>query len=285
MTLTKPLRSLLLAALATGLAAPIAGAFGIGLQPTTVEMEVEPGDRKRQVINLANVHTEKTISLTLGLADWSLDEAGQIQLTAPGETDDSAADWVRFSPAFVILKPGEAQQIVVDMATPSRLDRAGDFRFALLASTVLPEERGGQSGVWKKYQIASLFYLTAGDAESLPAIIDSGITVTPEGTQSIELRFENTGNAHARLEGVVDIRTAGGETTSLPIANLVVLNGAARTHTLPLDTALPADASIEVRLDNIFAPQVKGASEKLPTHTVKAERQRADIVPPGKGIE
>ncbi len=275
MPLSKPIRSLLLAAIAAGCAAPIANAFGIGLQPTTVEMEVEPGDRKRQVINLANVHTEKTISLTLGLADWSLDETGQIQLAAPGESADSAADWVRFSPAFVTLKPGQAQQIVVDMATPSRLDRAGDFRFALLASTVLPEERGGQSGVWKKYQIASLFYLTAGDAESLPAIIDSGLTVTPEGTQAIELRFENTGNAHARLEGAVDIHAAGGETTSLPIANLVILNGAARTHTVPLEGALPADARIEVRLENIFAPQVKGASEALPAYTVQTETRRA----------
>lgn len=285
MTLTKLLRSLLLAALAAGLAAPIAGAFGIGLQPTTVEMEVEPGDRKRQVINLANVHTEKTISLTLGLADWSLDEAGQIQLAPPGEADDSAADWVRFSPAFVTLKPGQAQQIVVDMATPSRLNRSGDFRFALLASTVLPEERGGQSGVWKKYQIASLFYLTAGDAESLPAIVDSGITVTPDGAQAIELRLENTGNAHARLEGAVDIRTAGGETTSLPIANLVVLNGAARSHTLPLEGPLPADATVQVRLDNIFAPQMKGATEKLPAHKVKTEIRRAEAVQGETGVE
>ncbi|MDG1826648.1 MAG: hypothetical protein P8H62_10325 [Henriciella sp.] len=76
-----------------------ASAFGIGLQPTTVEMSVQPGDRQRQVVNLGNVHQEKTISLTLGLADWALDENGQIQLTPPGETDSSAAEWVRFSPA------------------------------------------------------------------------------------------------------------------------------------------------------------------------------------------
>lgn len=61
-----------------------ASAFGIGLQPTTVEMSVQPGDRQRQVVNLGNVHQEKTISLTLGLADWALDENGQIQLTPPG---------------------------------------------------------------------------------------------------------------------------------------------------------------------------------------------------------
>ncbi|MEM9842973.1 MAG: hypothetical protein AAF767_09990, partial [Pseudomonadota bacterium] len=48
-------------------------AFGIGLQPTTVEMSIQPGDRQRQVINIGNVHQEDAISLTLGLADWALD--------------------------------------------------------------------------------------------------------------------------------------------------------------------------------------------------------------------
>ena len=42
------------------IAAP-ASSFGIGLQPTTVEMSVQPGDRQRQVINLGNVHQEDTI--------------------------------------------------------------------------------------------------------------------------------------------------------------------------------------------------------------------------------
>jgi P pilus assembly chaperone PapD len=254
------LRYALSSVLAIGIAVPLAAAFGIGLQPTTVEMEVKPGDRDRQVVNIANVHKEKTISLTLGLADWSLDEAGQIKLSPPGETVDSSAEWVRFSPAFVTLKPGESEQIVVDMATPSRLERSGDFRFALLASTVLPEERGGQSGVWKKYQIASLFYLTAGDATSSPTITNSGLTVTPEGKTKIDLRIENDGNAHARLEGSIEIKGADGARQSIPVGNLVVLN--------------------EVRLDNIFAPQSEGAIETLAPYKVETEIKKAALAAP-----
>ncbi|MEL6825462.1 MAG: hypothetical protein AAFN91_04375, partial [Pseudomonadota bacterium] len=88
-----------------------ASSFGIGLQPTTIEMAIQPGERQRQVINLGKVHQEDTISLTLGLADWELDENGQIKLDPPGETDSSAANWVRFSPAFVTLNPGETEQV------------------------------------------------------------------------------------------------------------------------------------------------------------------------------
>jgi hypothetical protein len=232
-----------------------ASAFGIGLQPTTVEMSVQPGDRQRQVVNLGNVHQEKTISLTLGLADWALDENGQIQLTPPGETDSSAAEWVRFSPAFVTLKPGESEQVVVDMSTPMRTSREGDFRFALIASTLLPEQRSGQSGVWKKYQIASLFYLTIGEAESKPEITQATLTTSPEGEQAILFDIENSGNAHARLRGEITITGDDGNEIVSDIENLVVLHEAKRQYKVPLTETLPANPQVTVALENIFAPQ------------------------------
>mgnify|MGYP001796513976 CR=1 FL=1 len=87
MRLMKAWKSALLASALVFTAVPASG-FGIGLQPTTVEMTVEPGERQRQIVNLGNVHQEQKISLTIGLADWTLDEAGQIQLVPPGERDD-----------------------------------------------------------------------------------------------------------------------------------------------------------------------------------------------------
>lgn len=262
------LRKGLIASLLACLAAPMALGFGIGLQPTTVEMEMKPGDRQRQIINIGNVHQEKTISLTLGLADWTLDDNGQIELTPPGEAANSSANWVRFSPAFVTLKPGQAQQIIVDIAAPARLERSGDFRFALLASTVLPEERTGGSGVWKKYQIASLFYLTTGDANSEPEITGSGLTVTPEGEAMVGLRIENDGNAHARLEGSIEITGSNIEPQTLAIANLVVLDQGARNYRAALGIPLPENPEIKVTLENIFAPQSEGQREPMPIYQV-----------------
>ncbi|NQY97348.1 MAG: hypothetical protein HRT82_09315 [Henriciella sp.] len=266
MGFTSTLRYGLLGLALTALAAP-ASSFGIGLQPTTVEISVQPGDRQRQVINLGNVHQEDTISLTLGLADWALDGTGQIQLAPPGDSDTSAADWVRFSPAFVTLRPGETEQIIVDMAAPIRIEREGDYRFALIASTLLPEERAGQSGVWKKYQIASLFYLTMGDAESHPEIKQAALTVSPEGEQAVTFDLENTGTAHARLRGEIEISGDSGETIKEPISNLVVLDDASRTYRLPLTQDLPTNPEVRVTLENIFAPQSATGSVMLAPFT------------------
>ncbi len=271
--------SMLMAALGAGLFAPAASAFGIGLQPTTVEMELAPGERKRQVINIANVHQEKTISLTVGLADWSLDENGQIELSAPGETETSSADWVRFSPAFITLEPGEAGQIVVDMAAPVRLKTSGDHRFALLASTILPENRGQGSGVWKRYQIASLFYLTTGEADSQPQITGSGLAVDEAGHQTLGLRIENAGNAHARLKGVLEIALANGETETRPIENLVVLDRSARNHAISLGVDVSEISDLTVRLKNTFAPQVESGVLELQAHKVSLPTKRAALEP------
>jgi len=272
-------------AAATTLVAIPASAFGIGLQPTTVEMTIEPGQRQRQVVNLGNVHTEKTISLTIGLADWTLDENGQIQLAPPGEREDSASEWVRFSPAFVTLKPGETQQIIIDMSAPMRTTREGDFRFAMIASTILPESRSGQSGVWKKYQIASLFYLTMGKGQSSPEITASGLTIAANGQQAIGLTFENPGNAHARLRGQVEISGDSGETIKMPISNLVVLHDGKRNFVMPISADLPSNPQIKVQLDNIYAPQNPSGMVALPSYGAPLVLKEAAVETPAALID
>jgi len=255
------------AALAMTAAAVPASSFGIGLQPTTVEMAIQPGERQRQVINIGNVHQEDSISLTLGLADWELDENGQIKLNPPGDTDASAAEWVRFSPAFVTLNPGETEQVIVDMSAPIRIDREGDYRFALIASTLLPEERSGQSGVWKKYQIASLFYLTMGDGESKPEVTAATLTKSEDGENALVFELENTGNSHARLRGEVEVSGAAGETIRAPISNLVVLHEASRTYRMPLTQDVPSNPEVRITLENIHAPQSSDGSMRLAPFT------------------
>ena len=235
--------------------APLAGAIGVGLQPTTVEVTLKPGERQRQTINIANVHQEKTISLTIGLADWSLDEFGEIVLAAPGDLDRSGTGWVQFSPGFVTLEPGESEQIIVDMTAPARVKEAGDHRFALLASTILPDERANGSGVWRRYQLATLFYMTAGEAESQPAVVASGVVVDGDGGAVVDLAIDNPGNAHARLNGTIEI-TDGDKVLSQDLGNVVVLDRGKRFMEIPLKDPVASGATVTLRMTNTFVPQI-----------------------------
>ena len=235
-------------------------AFGVGVQPSTVEMTIKPGDRQRQVVTIGNVHKSKTISLTMGLADWSLDENGKLILNPPGETDRSAADWVRFSPASVTLKPETSQDVVVEISTPFKIKDKGDHRFALLATTLLPEldKRGDVSGVWNRYQLASLFYLTLTPSSSTPIVESAGFVAGD--APSLTFKINNDGDAHARLMGTALIKNAAGDLVSETPLSTVVLDNHSRKYDVKIvaPDGLPAgDYSVDIEMTNTFAPQNK----------------------------
>jgi len=252
--------------------APIAQAFGVGVQPSTVEMTIKPGDRQRQVVTIGNVHKEKTISLTMALADWSLDDNGKLILDAPGETTRSAADWVRFSPASVTLKPETSQDVTVEISAPYKIENNGDHRFALLATTLLPElnDRGETSGVWNRYQLASLFYLTLPPSESLPSV--TSVAVNEADKSVITMKIKNEGDAHARLQGTAYIKATDGEVVAETPLNAVVLDGGTRTYNIKLENVADLDAgkyTIDFDMNNTFTPQNKFRSTAVDVKSVE----------------
>ena len=247
-----------------------AHAFGVGVQPATVEMTIKPGENNRQTITIGNVHKEKTISLTISLADWTLDEAGELILSPPGETGRSAADWVRFSPAVVTLKPETKQEVSVEITAPFKIKDNGDHRFALLATTRLPSDRGDASGVWNKYQLASLFYLTTLPSKSLPVVKTE--VVSNSDSNLVTMKIENEGDAHARLNGHAIIKTSAGETIDKLAVNTVVLDNHERTIGVNLsksDKVVSGETyKVDFDLNNSFVPQNKFRTTPVPVDSV-----------------
>jgi len=252
--------------------APLANAFGVGVQPSTVEMTIKPGDRQRQVVTVGNVHKTKTISLTMGLADWTLDNDGKLVLGAPGEGERSAAEWVRFSPASVTLKPETSQDVTVEISAPYKIENKGDHRFALLATTMLPEldARGEVSGVWNRYQLASLFYLTLTPSKSLPEV--TSVALHPETPGMVTMKIKNTGDAHARLQGTAFVKDTEGDVVAEAPLNAVVLDGGKRTYNIALKEMAELEAgqyTIDFDLNNTFVPQNKFRSADVPVDSLE----------------
>ncbi len=181
-------------------------AFGIGLTPSTIEMDVKPGSHHRQVLNVKNFNDDKPIRLSVSIADWTLDEFGQVVLLPPAESQRSASEWITFSPSVLVLEPNTSKSIVVDITTPLNIADKGDHRTSIILSTVLPnkKERAGKNGVWNRYQIASLFY-----ANVLPSVgnpIITNATFNPNTKlkeHNLAFSIENTGLRHSRIEGSV----------------------------------------------------------------------------------
>lgn len=254
MKLTRSIRAgLLLLACLAGISIPAHGRQ-VSLEPTSLELSGAPGDRERALVTLQNDSPDETIELTIGLADWTISADGQLELEPPGNAPDSMADWVRFSPAYVSLAPGEAREILVDIKIPETAPTTASRRIALLASAIAPVTTSDGGSILRKIEETSLIYLTGPDAKSLPVTESITRVVLADGSTALRLAVSNTGTAHARLQGAVQM-DANGESTSLPLASLVVLPETQRTFLIPLAQPIPENAMVSASLTNTHAPQ------------------------------
>lgn len=254
MKLTRSIRAgLLLLACLGGISIPAHGRQ-VSLEPTSLELSGAPGSRERALVTLQNDSAAETIELTIGLADWSISADGQLDLEPPGNAPGSVADWVRFSPAYVSLAPGEAREILVDIKIPDTASPATSNRTALLASAIAPVSTADGGSLLRKIEETSLIYLTGRDAESLPVIESITRVLLADGSTALRLEVSNTGTAHARLQGTISI-DANGASTSLPLASLVVLPETRRTFLVPLAQPIPENAMVSASLANTHAPQ------------------------------
>lgn len=227
-------------------ASSVTYALGLGLAPTRMELVVTPGTHLQKLVRVANFDEQKRIALTVSLADWSLDENGKVVISPPGSTPQSAAEWINFSPAALLVKPKEGQQVVLDIRIPARIDfEPGhrDYRAAVLVDTVLPpaEERANMpSGVWHKYRVSSLLYFSFPALSIEPEIRALRYAPDEEGNPALELSLFNGGNVHARLQGELSLLDENGTKIHRQnLENIVVLDGRYQTKHIGLSLTEP----------------------------------------------
>ena len=215
-------------------------AFGVGLSPTSNDVSTNSGEVKRQLIKVQNFNPDKSIRLTISATDWQIDDTGDFSLVPPQTLERSASSWVRFSPSVLMLGPKGTATIKVEIATPAVDLDQGDYRTAVVVSTVLPskEERKKQKGIWNRYQIASVFYVNVGDVESDARIDTVAFEEVKTGESArLKLNLGNDGLAHARVKGDIYVKDANGRSISTQPLEAVVLDSSTRAAFLDIPIA------------------------------------------------
>jgi len=247
-------------------------AFGIGLTPSTVELEVIPGSHHRQILRVKNFNTDRPIKLTASIADWTLDETGKVQLLSPESGKRSSSAWINFSPRTLLLEPNTTRNIIVDINTPLSVNQTGDHRTAIILSTMLPpkKDREGKQGVWNRYQIATLFYTNVMPGKAKPAITDAQILggIQTENGRGLQFHIENTGDRHVRMDGQIVLKSAAHDTVAnLPFQG-VLLNNYGRDFEVALNELdLPA-GDYEIAFD------LRGDGKAIPVRLDQTPRIR-----------
>jgi len=248
----RALRALRLLGLVLAAGAPgSAQAVGLGVSPMTVEMDVQPGNRFRQVVRVGNASADRPLAVVVGVADWTLDADSRLVLLDPGSAPGGASGWIRFAPASFELAPGEVREVRVDVVVPVRVERAGDHRAALLVSTRggPPAAVAGRAAVRKRYQMASLFHLTVGTARSSPELVGVDVEPAPAGAPRVWLRVENDGARHARVSGELRLRDPSGAVALRQPVRGVVLDRTVQRLGVPVSDAWSLLAPGRYRLD------------------------------------
>lgn len=264
MTLAFPARLALAAVLALAGDAALAQAFSAQVMPPRFEASAKPGETYRNVLEIHHESASPARYL-MRTADWRLDEGGTAHFEyalQPG----SCRPWVGIEASELQMAPKAQRRFRFEVAVPADAP-AGQCRFAIM---VEGEPQMSSTGVPVAGRIAVVVYLNIGDAAAALSVTGAKVQLE-EGRKLPALLVANAGNAHGRLEGLVDGVDADGKRWTLAPANHPILPGA--TRAIPLrpvtDAAQAAEAVIR------FPLAIKGSldwgSQRIAVDTTVAQ--------------
>lgn len=225
-------RARLLAFLALALAVllPWAGASAQGFQaqisPPRFEDAAKPGTVYRNVVEISNA-SPTPMRLSVSTADWVLDQTGTAQFSGP-LAPGSCRPWTALEATRIEVPPNGRRRFRFEVRVPA--DAAdGQCRFGLMFEGEPTAIEGMALPV--SGRIGVIVYLDVGDARAVLEVAGTATEVVAGQTLPV-LSVRNTGNAHARLNGLLDAVDATGERWTLMPASLPILPGTTRAITL-----------------------------------------------------
>jgi hypothetical protein len=234
--------------------APCAGAqeFSAAVSPPRFELEVTPGERSRQVIEITNAAGQPS-TYHFRTADWTLDANAGVHFT-----DELAADscrpWVAIERRELEVPAGGRYRFRFEVAPPAGTP-ARECRFAIMiegdeqlarAADGLDLPVSGRIGV--------IVYVSVGGAAPDLQVVGAVVSEV-NGRMLPVLQVNNLGNAHGRLTGFLQGTDASGRRLEFEPSTLPIL---------PLETraiALTASERPEAITEVVFPVTIKGVLE------------------------
>ena len=211
-----------------GLSAVHAQGFSALVSPPRFEDNVKPGDTYRNIIEITNVSNQKS-HFSARTADWSLNDAGAAEFFDP-LSPNSCRPWVAVESHDITAGPNVKTRYRFEVKIPANAP-AGECRFAILIEGDPENIPGSKVPLPVSGRIGVIVYLVIGNATSNPKLLGYA-TKTIDNRLLPGLKISNSGNAHGRLEGLVDGTDASGKTYSMIPANTPILPGETRVITL-----------------------------------------------------
>ncbi len=203
-------------------------AFGQGfaayISPPRFELQLKPGERSRQVIEIQHVGRQKG-DYRFYTNDWTLAADNSVNFEQALATD-SCRPWVAIERKTLTLDPGAKFRYRFEIAPPANTpDR--ECRFALMVEGIDPAQVQGAISFPVSGRIGVIVYARIGNAAPKLQLERSGV-VKVNDQPGMAIFVRNAGNAHGRLTGFLNATDAKGQTVELAPADLPILPGESR---------------------------------------------------------
>jgi len=234
--------------------APAAGAqdFSAAVSPPRFELDVQPGESTRQVIEITNASgTPSTFHFRT--ADWTLDESAGVHFTDE-LAFKSCRPWVAIERHELEVPAGGRYRFRFEVTPPAGTP-ARECRFAIMIEGDEQVARGADGlNLPVSGRIGVIVYVRVGDAAPELQVVGAAVSDV-NGRMLPVLRVNNLGNAHGRLAGFLRGTDASGRRLEFEPSTLPIL---------PLETraiALTASEEPETIAEIEFPVTIEGVLE------------------------
>ena len=198
--------------------------------PVRCSVTATPGAPAMRDVLISNQGTDAVV-VRVRLSDWTLSDAGVMNLVPPGTTANTLQGLVEFEPSEFSLGPGESGHIKVRLTLPAG---GPATRWGVLLSEVRPAApKPSHFGPLAIGELGSTFYLSRVPAEQIRPEV-TGMDVRSSGADSIAVtvRVRNAGERHFYVAGDVALSDSSRAVVGKgEFGSGVVLPGGIRTFT------------------------------------------------------
>lgn len=209
------------------LAQPAAAQFAAYVIPARFELTTRPGNIVKDVIEIGNDDI-KGAEYAIKTADWTLKPDAGVDFITDSLAPDSCRPWVRLERLNIRVAGKGKRRYRFEVHVPADA-KPGLCRFAIMleATDAGAPAQIGNIQLPLLGRIGVIVYLRVGDAK--PELSLEGIETRVINGRAIPVAlFRNTGNAHARPEGMLAGVDGKGATLDFSVSPLPVLPGELR---------------------------------------------------------
>lgn len=248
-------------ALLAVLSAPAVQAQGFSafVTPPRFELQVQPGERLRQVLEIQHAGGQ-TGRFRVYTNDWRFRSDSTVEFS-DALSPDSCRPWVAVERRELMIEPGARFRYRFEISVPPDTP-PGECRFALMIEGSDAAQVEGALNFPVGGRIAVIVYAAIGGAAPRLSMEPAGVRDF-NGQPLPQLTVRNAGNAHGRLQGFVSGRDAGGQRIELGPIDAPILPGETRQVVL-LPVIEEGAAPITIRYPLQVQGQLESGSERLP---------------------